>query len=470
MAQDSKAQDSKAQYDYDLFVIGAGSGGVRASRISARHGARVAICEDYRVGGTCVIRGCVPKKLLVYASHFHGDFEDAAGFGWDVGEMAHDWKRLIERKNTEIDRLNGIYLRLLKDAGVELIDGRGKLIDAHTVEVAGKRYTAGTILIATGGWPEFPEIPGIEHAITSNEALEMMELPRRIVIVGGGYIAVEFAGIFNGLGSEVSLVIRRDLPLRGFDEDVRVALTEELTKQGVKLVPNTNIRSIEKTDSGLSLLTDSGETIACDAVMYATGRAPNTKGIGLEEVGVHLNKAGAIAVDEFSRTTVENIYAVGDVTDRIALTPVAIAEGHAFADTVFGGTPRKVDHTNVPAAVFSQPPISTVGLSEEQARLTYGKVDVYVSRFKPMKHTLSGRDERTMMKLVVDAGSGRVVGCHMVGADAPEIVQGIAIAVKAGATKADFDATIGIHPTAAEEFVTMREKRPDPEDAARAAE
>ncbi|MBU0726101.1 MAG: glutathione-disulfide reductase [Alphaproteobacteria bacterium] len=451
-----------AQYDYDLFVIGAGSGGVRASRISARHGARVAICEDFRVGGTCVIRGCVPKKLLTYAAHFHEDFEDAAGFGWTIGETAHDWKALISNKNTEIDRLNAIYIRLLKDAGVELIEGRGSLVDDHTVKVGDATYTAGTILIATGGWPEMPDIPGIEHALTSNEALELDSLPRRVVIVGGGFIAVEFAGIFNGLGSDVTLAIRRDLPLRGFDEDIRAGLAEELTKKGITIAPNTTITSIEKTADGFSLMTDSEEIIECDAVMYATGRMPNTKGLGLEEVGVHVNKKGAIAVDEYSRTTVENIYAVGDVTDRIALTPVALAEGHAFADTVFGKKPRAVDHSNVASAVFSHPPISSVGLTEAQAREQYEAVDTYVSRFKPMKHTLSGRDERSLMKLVVDRATDRVVGCHMLGADAPEIVQGLAIALKAGATKADFDATIGIHPTAAEEFVTMREKQPDP--------
>ncbi|KZD12242.1 glutathione-disulfide reductase [Oceanibaculum pacificum] len=451
-----------AQYDYDLFVIGAGSGGVRASRISAKLGAKVAICEDYRVGGTCVIRGCVPKKLLTYAAHFHEDFADAAGFGWTVGETAHDWKTLIANKDTEIDRLNGIYIRLLKDAGVELIDGRGSLVDAHTVKVGKKSYIADKILIATGGWPEMPEIPGIEHAITSNEALELKSLPRRVVIVGGGYIAVEFAGIFNGLGADVTLAIRRDLPLRGFDEDVRAALTEEMVKKGITIAPNTNITSIEKTKSCLSLMTDSEEIIECDAVMYATGRTPNTKGLGLEAAGVHVNKKGAVTVDEYSQTTVENIYAVGDVTDRIALTPVAIAEGHAFADTVFGKKPRAVDHANVPSAVFSHPPIGSVGLTEAQARQQYEAVDTYVSRFRPMKHTLSGRDERTMMKLVVDRDSDRVVGCHMVGVDAPEIVQGLGIALKAGATKADFDATIGIHPTAAEEFVTMREKQPEP--------
>jgi glutathione reductase (NADPH) len=447
-------------YDYDLYVIGAGSGGVRCSRIAATNGARVAICEDDRVGGTCVIRGCVPKKLLVYGSHFADEFEDAAGFGWHLGETKFDWSVLIANKDNEIDRLNAVYKRLLSDAGVTLHEGRGRLLDAHTVEVAGKQYTAERIVIATGGRAVRPGIEGAEHGITSNEAFHLKTLPKRILVHGGGYIAVEFAGIFNGLGSEVTQVIRRDLVLRGFDQEVREHLQKEMTKKGVVFRSNTEIVAVEKAGDAYRCKTAAGETIETDLVMFATGRSPNTHDLGLEKVGVTLNKAGAVAVDEWSQSTVPSIYAIGDVTDRINLTPVAIMEGHFLANTLFGNRPMKPDHVNVPSAMFSQPQVGTVGLTEDEARRTYGEIDVYAATFRPMKYTLSGRQQQTLMKLLVDAKSDRVVGAHMVGDDAAEIIQGIGIAIKAGATKRQFDATVGIHPTAAEEFVTMRSKRP----------
>ncbi len=456
-----------SKYDFDLFTIGAGSGGVASSRRAASYGARVGICEESRIGGTCVIRGCVPKKLLVYGAQFTDAFADAAGYGWHVAPPVHDWASLIAAKNREIDRLNGIYIKLLEDSGVKIFEGRGRLIDAHTIEIAGKRVTAERILIATGGHPTVPAIPGIEHVISSNEALDLLSLPRRVVIVGGGYIAVEFAGIFNGLGSHVTEVFRGDELLTGFDDDVRVALAQEMRDRGIELLARTEIVRIEKVGPGYTLFTDKGAELSADLVMYATGRKPNTKGVGLEEAGVQLNKAGAVAVDEKQRTTVPHIYAIGDVTDRLNLTPVAIAEGRAIAETLFNDNPMTVDHENIATAVFSQPPVATVGLTEGQARKIHGAVDIYRARFRPMKHTLSGRSERTMMKLVVDRESDRVLGCHMVGTDAPEIIQGLAIAVKCGATKRQFDQTIGIHPTAAEEFVTMRDKVPEPKaDAA----
>ncbi len=456
-----------ARYDFDLITLGAGSGGVRASRLAASYGARVAVAEESRVGGTCVIRGCVPKKLLVYAAHFAEDFVDAAGYGWTVGEHHIDWYTLIARKDAEIDRLNGIYQRILRENGATILDGRGRLVDAHTVDVAGKTYTAERILIATGGRPSLPAIPGIELALTSNEALDLPHLPRRMVIVGGGYIAVEFAGIFNALGVHVTQLLRGDNVLRGFDQDVRSALSSELVKKGIDLRCETTVRSIERAANGaLSLrlagATAGGEVIEADGVLYATGRRPNTEGLGLEEAGVTLTENGAVVVDEWSRTSVPHIYAVGDVTDRINLTPVALAEGRCFAETVYNNNPMTTDYTNVPSAVFSQPPVATVGLTEQEARAKVGRVRLFISRFKPMRNTLAQRDERTLMKLVVDAETDVVLGCHMVGPDAPEIVQGIAIALKCGATKAQFDATIGIHPTAAEEFVTMRDPVPDP--------
>jgi glutathione reductase (NADPH) len=446
------------RYDFDMITIGAGSGGVASSRRAGSYGARVAICEELRVGGTCVLRGCVPKKLLVYGSQFAEAFTDAAGFGWTVVPPSFDWPALIEAKDREIGRLSQIYINMLKNSGVEIIDGHAALVDPHTVEVAGRTYTAENILIATGSWPETPQIPGIEHVISSNEALDLHELPRRIVIVGGGYIAVEFAGIFSGLGSEVIELIRRPQLLYGFDDDVRRALGEEMRQRGVDIRGRTQLARIDKSAIGYVITTTGGEKIETDLVMYATGRRPNTKAMGLREVGVEINEAGAVVVDEWQRSTVPNIYAIGDVTDRINLTPVAIAEGRAIAETLFNNNPTKMDHENVPSAVFSQPPIGAVGLTEERARRQYGEVDIYLARFKPMKNTLSGREERTLMKLIVDPRSDRVLGCHMLGPDAPEIIQGLAIAVKCGATKKQFDQTVGIHPSAAEEFVTMREK------------
>ncbi|QDO99240.1 glutathione-disulfide reductase [Ferrovibrio terrae] len=448
-----------SQYDFDLFVIGGGSGGVRAGRISGGYGAKVAVAEEYRYGGTCVIRGCVPKKLLVYGSQFAHDFEDAAGFGWTVGSPVFDWPTMIANKDKEIARLEGIYRKLFENAGAKTFDGRATLKDAHTVLIGDKTVTADKILIATGGHPVKPAVPGAELMITSNEAFHLKEQPKRIVIVGGGYIALEFAGIFNGFGSKVTMLYRGEQVLRGFDEDIRNHLAGEIRKSGIDLKCKTDLTKIEKAKDGALLvhLTD-GSTLEVDAVLAATGRKPNTAGLGLEVLGVNTDADGAVVVNEYSRSSVENIYAVGDVTNRINLTPVAIREGHCFADTVFGNKPRSPDHADVPAAVFSQPPVGTIGLSETDARAKYGEVDVYRTSFRPLKATISGRDERVMMKLVVDAKTDRVIGAHMVGEDAGEIMQGIAVAIKAGAKKADFDATIGIHPTAAEEFVTMREK------------
>ena len=449
-----------SSFDFDYFVIGAGSGGVRSSRIAAGLGARVAIAEDYRFGGTCVIRGCVPKKLLVYASHFREDLEDARGYGWTVGEPDFSWKTLIANKNAEISRLEGIYQRLLENAKVQTLRGRATLVDPHTVELGGKRISAKYILVATGGWPVRPNIPGIEHAITSNEAFELADLPRRVLVVGGGYIAVEFAGIFRGLGAEVTLSYRGEQLLRGFDDDVREHLSAELRKKGMHIRLKSNVTSIVRRgdDSLLVSVRESGneETVEVDAVMYATGRLPNTEKLGLDRIGVELSPDGAVIVDSFGKSSVDSIYAVGDVTHRYTLTPVAIREGQCVANTLFGPTPFAVDHEFIPSAVFSQPPIGTVGLSEARALERYPEIEVYKTDFRPMKHTLSGRDERTLMKLVVERDSQRVVGAHMVGPDAPEVIQGIAIAVKAGLTKAQFDQTVGIHPTAAEEFVTLR--------------
>ncbi|MBX3504384.1 MAG: glutathione-disulfide reductase [Parvibaculum sp.] len=449
-----------AKYDYDLFVIGAGSGGVRAARIAATHGAKVAIAEEYRVGGTCVIRGCVPKKLFVYASHFSDEFEEAAGFGWTVGEARFDWKTLIANKDREIDRLNGIYIRNLEKAGVEIVNSRATVKDAHTVylDAEKKDVTAERILIAVGATPFLPDIPGIEHAITSNEAFHLDELPKRIVVVGGGYIAVEFAGIFNGLGVETMQLYRGPLFMRGFDDDLRELLSEEMLKKGVDLRMNCDIVSIEKKDGELHLKLTDGDVICTDCVMYATGRVPNTKGLGLEEAGVKLGKGGEVIVDAYSQTAAPSIYAVGDVTDRANLTPVAIREGHAFADTVYGGRDVKVDHSIIPTAIFSQPEMGTVGLTEAQAREKPGDVDVYKTAFRALKNTLSGSQERTFMKLVVDAKTDKVLGVHLMGPASGEMIQAVGIAVTMGATKAQFDATIAVHPTAAEELVTLREK------------
>ena len=457
-----------AKYDFDMFTLGAGSGGVASSRRAGSYGARVAICEESRVGGTCVIRGCVPKKLLVYGSQFADAFADSVGFGWEPHLPDFDWGKLIAAKDAEIDRLNLIYKKLLSDSGVTLCEGHGRLLDPHTVEVAGKRYTAETILIATGAHPVVPDIPGVEHAITSNEALDLQKLPRRIVIVGGGYIAVEFAGIFQSLGTEVTEIIRAEELLNGFDDDIRAILAIEMRTRGVTLKARTNVTRIAKGRGGVTVTTTLGEEISADEIMFATGRRPNTRNMGLVEIGVRLDEKGAIAVDEWSRTSVPNIYAVGDVTDRLNLTPVAIAEGRALAETLFNDNPMPVDHQTVPTAVFSQPPVGTVGLTERAARQRYAAIDIYRTRFKPMKNILAARDERTMMKLVVDRASGKVVGAHMVGPDAPEIIQGLAIAVMAGLTKAQWDQTVAIHPTAAEEFVLMRDPVKPP--AAQAAE
>ncbi|MDP7100366.1 MAG: glutathione-disulfide reductase [Rhodospirillales bacterium] len=452
-----------SNYDYDLITIGAGSGGVRASRLAGGYGAKVAVCEEDRVGGTCVLRGCIPKKLLIYGAHYADYMEDAVNYGWTIEGASHDWTKLIANKNTELDRLNGIYLRILRDNNVDLKEGRGVLVDDHTVEIAGERLTAENILIAVGGRPTMPDIPGIEQVITSNEALELPKLPKRVVIVGGGYIAIEFAGIFSSFGVEVTEIIRADNILRGFDIDMRTSLFEEMEKRGIKILAETVVESIKKQGDTFSLRLGNDEILETDCVMYATGRRANTEGLGLEAAGVELYDNGSIIVDELNRTTQSHIYAVGDVTDRIQLTPVAIQEGHALADMLFNQDTRTTDYTNVPSAVFSTPPIATVGLTEEQARAEFGEVDIYDSNFKPLVHTLTGRDERSVMKLIVEPKSDKVIGCHMMGIDAPEIIQGVAIAMKCGATKAQFDATTGIHPSSAEEFVTMRSKRPDPE-------
>jgi len=449
-----------ADHDVDLFVIGGGSGGVRAARVAAEYGARVMVAEEYRLGGTCVIRGCVPKKLLVYASRFHGEFEDAAGFGWTVSQSSFDWPTLIANKDREIARLEAAYGATLEKAGVKVLKSRAVLIDPHTVQLAnGDRVRAAYVLISTGATPSYGDpIPGLEHAISSNEAFHLREFPRRVVIQGGGYIAVEFAGIFSGLGSHVTLVYRGEKILRGFDDDVRAHLRVEMEARGIKVITGCKVAAIEHAGGHYSVQLSSGNKITADRVMFAVGRAPNVGKMGLEAAGVEIGKNGGIAVDEYSRTLVPNIYAVGDVTHRIALTPVAIREGHAFADTVFGGKPTAVDHVNVPTAVFSEPEVGSVGLTEAEARARLAQTDVYKAMFKPMKATLSGRDTRMLMKLVVDGLSGRVVGCHVVGEAAAEIAQIAAIAVKMGATKADFDATLALHPTASEELVTMRKK------------
>jgi glutathione reductase (NADPH) len=445
-------------YDFDLFTIGAGSGGVRASRIAASYGAKVAVAEERYLGGTCVNVGCIPKKLLVYASEFSEAFDDAAGFGWNHMRPPFNWRTLVANKDREIERLNQVDERLLTAAGAQIIRQRAQLLDAHTVAIDGKRFTARYILVATGSWPTMPRFPGVELAISSNEAFHLPELPARILIVGGGYIGVEFAGIFHGLGAKVTQVHRGPLFLRGFDDDLRAALADEMGKRGIALQFGTQVTSLERAANGIMVTLSNGARAEVDLVMCATGRHPNTAGLGLEKAGVELDGNNAIVVNEYSQTSVDNIYAVGDVTNRKNLTPVAIAEGHAAADLLFGGHSRIIDHNSVPSAVFSQPPIATVGLTETEGRACYGNVEIYKSVFRPLKHTLSGRDERALLKLVVEPKSGRVIGAHMLGPDAAEIIQGLAIALKCGATKAQFDATIGIHPTAAEEFVTMREK------------
>ena len=450
-----------SEYNYDLITIGAGSGGVRASRLAGGYGAKVAIVEELREGGTCVLRGCVPKKLLVYGSHIQEEVSDAEGYGWTVDGLKHNWEKMIDAKNTELDRLHGIYVNLLKNSNVQRFHGRGTLVDQHTVSVDGKHITAERILIAVGGWPSTPEIPGIEYAISSNEALDLKERPDRILVVGSGYIAVEFAGIFNSFGSRVDLVFRADQVLRGFDKDIRSTLTDEMTKKGINIISKVLPEKIEKRDKGFRVYLSNKKNIEVDQVLYATGRSPNTQGMRLAEVGVDLTENGAIKVNEWNQSSVDSIYAVGDVTDRINLTPVAIAEGRAFSETLYNNNPMKTDYNDVPSAVFSQPPIGSVGLAEHEAKEIYNDIDVYISGFRPMKYTMTNNTERGLQKLIVDRKTQRVVGAHMIGLDAGEIIQGIGIAVKMNATKADFDATIGIHPTAAEEFVTMRDKRID---------
>jgi glutathione reductase (NADPH) len=448
-----------AEFDVDLFVIGGGSGGVRAARIAAGYGARVMIAEEYRMGGTCVIRGCVPKKLFVIGSHVRHEIDDAAGFGWTIPQATFDWATMVANKDKEIGRLEGIYTTNAEKAGVKIVKTRAVIEDAHTLRLSsGETVTAKTILIATGGAPNHgPAIPGIEHVISSNEAFHLPELPRRVVIQGGGYIALEFACIFAGFGSDVTVVYRGDNILRGFDEDVRTHVRAEMEMAGITILTGCTVTRIDKHNNEYTSHLSNGSSIASNQVMFAIGRHPNITGLGLEKVGVALNpRNGGIAVDNFSRTSVPNIYAVGDVTHRINLTPVAIREGHAFADTVFGKRPVEVDHANIPTAVFSQPEVGTVGLTEEEARAKHSHVDIYKTAFRPIKSTMSGRDTRVLMKLVVDGVTDRVLGCHIVGDSAAETIQAVAIAVKMKATKADFDATFALHPTAAEELVTMR--------------
>ena len=448
-----------ADYDTDLFVIGGGSGGVRAARIAGLHGARVMLAEEYRVGGTCVIRGCVPKKLLVYASRFAHAFDDAAGYGWTLGEPSFDWPTLIANKDREIARLEAAYTANLNRANVSILTTRAVLEDAHTVRLLAddRRVRAKHILIATGAWPGMGTgIAGIEHVISSNEAFHLTELPKRILIQGGGYIAVEFACIFAGLGSEVTLVYRGENILRGFDDDVRQHLRTEMERRGIRVICKRIVEAVEKVDHGLCVELSDHDDIVVDKVMFATGRRPNVAGLGLEAAGVRLNDKGAIEIDQFSRTSVPHIYAVGDVTDRLALTPIAIREGHAFADTVFGGKLTAVDHAYVPTAVFSEPEVGVIGLTETQAREQFHTVEIFKTTFRPMKTVFVGSEARMLMKLVVDGATDRVVGCHIVGPDAGEIIQALGVAIKMGATKADFDATVAVHPTVGEELVTMR--------------
>ena len=446
-------------FDYDLFVIGAGSGGVRAARMSASHGAKVAVAEEYRVGGTCVIRGCVPKKLFVYASHFAEEFEDAAGFGWTVADAKFDWPTLVKNKDAEIDRLNGIYTKNLEASGVEILQGRAIVKDANTVTLDGRDITAKYILVAVGGTPFMPQIEGVEHAISSNEAFHIEALPKDIIVVGGGYIAVEFAGIFNGLGVDTTLVYRGAQILRGFDNEVRDHLAAEMAVKGVSIKTESDIAAITKTDNGYTVTYQNGSTQDTGLVMYATGRVPMTDGLGLENAGVELGAKGEIKVDAYSKTNIDSIYAVGDVTARAELTPVAIREGAAFAETVFNDNPLAVDHSIIPTAVFSQPSIGTVGLGEEAAREAGHEIDVYAASFRPMKNTLSGNPEKTLMKLIVNKADDKVLGLHIVGPDSGEMIQAFGVAITMGATKAQFDATIAVHPTAAEELVTFKQPR-----------
>lgn len=450
-----------ATFDFDLIVIGAGSGGVRAGRIAAGNGARVAVIEGDRPGGTCVIRGCVPKKLLMYGSAFSCDVEDARGFGWQIEKMpSHDWDALISAKNSELDRLEGIYRSLLTNAGATLIAGWARLRSPHEVIVNGKVYSAEKILVAVGGKPQIVDAPGlVGNAITSNEALDLKQFPKDIVVYGSGYVALEFASIFNGFGARTHLVYRGDLPLRGFDEEIRDHIAVALVERGIVLHNGCTIAEVTADDGLKKVTLSSGESMTVDVVMAATGRVPNTADLGLDQIGVKLGRYGEVSVDSASRTSIPSIFAIGDVTNRINLTPVAIAEGHAFADSEFGGNQRTVDYKNIASAVFSQPPIASVGMTENEAQAAFTKITVFTSEFRAMKNTISGRGEKTFMKLIVESHTERVVGAHMMGPDCGEIMQGIAVAIKAGATKADFDTTIGIHPTAAEEFVTMRTPR-----------
>ena len=447
-------------YDYDLFVIGAGSGGVRAARIASQHGAKVAVAEEYRVGGTCVIRGCVPKKLFVYASRFADEFEDAAAFGWTVPETSFDWPTLIANKDREIARLEGIYRSNLEKAGVEIIDTRAAVRGPNTVHLVGEArdVTARYILIATGGHPNYDRgLPGIEHVISSNEAFHLETLPERIVVAGGGYIGVEFAGIFNGLGVDTTLIYRGEEILRGFDDDLRTSLHAEMVKRGIDVICGDTFTEIEKTETGLIGHTKQGRKLEAGQIMFAIGRTPNVEGLGLAETGVEQGWNGQVVVDDYGKSSVDSIYAVGDVTDRVQLTPVAIREGHTFAETIFNANPTPIDHKAIATAVFSTPELGTVGLTEAEARERCNAVDIYKASFRPMKLTLTDRDEKMLIKLVVDGESGVVLGCHLMGPDSGELIQVLAILVKMGATKAQFDATVAVHPSAAEELVTMRE-------------
>ena len=449
-----------ASYDFDLITIGGGSGGVRASRMSAAHGARVALIESGALGGTCVNVGCIPKKLFSYAADVASDVADARGFGWSVEGARFDWKTLLANKDREIARLNGVYARVLQDAGVEVIAGRARVVDPHTVAVGDRILTAAHLLIATGGRAVKPDLPGADLGITSDQAFHLDTLPRRAIIVGGGYIAVEFASIFNGLGVSTTLLHRGSQLLRGFDQDLGRVLAEELAQQGVTLVLNETPAGLTREGGGLRLKLASGRGIDADLVMFATGRLPNVSGLGLEAAGVRLAKNGAIEVDDFYCSSVPSIHTIGDVINRVQLTPVALAEGMALSRTLFRNDPTRLDYANIPTAVFSHPNIGSVGLAEATARERHGPVDIYRTRFRPLKATLSGSTERVFMKLVVARDSGRVLGAHMVGAEAGEIIQGLAVALKCGATKAQLDATLGIHPTTAEEFVTLRERDP----------
>ena len=457
-----------AEYDYDLFVIGAGSGGVRAARLAAELGARVGIAEEYRVGGTCVIRGCVPKKLLVYGSRYGGDFGDAKAFGWTCEDLRFDWSTLIHNVKREVDRLNGVYTRTLERAGVDRFLTRAVLDTPHEVKLADRDGTlsAKTILVATGGRPMIPDLPGKEHLISSNECFELEQLPGSIVIIGAGYIGMEFASIFNALGVAVTVLYRGDQILRDFDMELRDGLAEAMRDRGIDLRMETDVASVEKEKGGYRVRFKRGDSVAADLVMAATGRLPNTTALGLQQIGIELGWDGRLVVDEFSKSSVDNIYAVGDVTHRLNLTPVAIHEATAFAETLFNNKPTPVDHTLIPTAVFSAPEIGTVGLSEEKARELCRSVDIYKANFRPLRSMISGRDEKMLMKLVVDMESDKVLGCHILGGDAAEIVQMAAIALKLGATKAQFDATMALHPSAAEEFVTMRHKWEAPEPVA----